>query len=125
MYFEELGPRHQNGIHTRKKARQTHLCRGMNAKNTPVTRIASRVFQRIVMAGNELVVVLTPSKDVTPMTQIIGYYRQSSPPSFYRGIHIIERIGGTLVELSCFLQLYDLVGGNQCKFELITVIISL
>lgn len=63
-----------------------------------------------------LIVVLPPHEDAAPVGEVIRHDRQSVPPGFHHGLHIVQagvaaQVGRlkSRVDLGRFLQLYNLL----------------
>lgn len=94
----------------------------MNAQH----RIGSRgVPVLLVVLHDHLIMMLPPSEDVVPVTQIVGYHRQSVTPGLHDGLHIVERVlvplHQTLVNLVCLLEFHDLQAKSICIQRTISI----
>lgn len=87
-----------------------HLSRGVYSQHAVVGGACITLL--VVVAGDELVVVLPPRENVTPVAQLVRHNRQSVAPRLHDGLHVVQGGGPavqkTLVDLGSLLQLHDL-----------------
>ena len=81
----------------------------MDSQHTVCLAGLVTLLQRFVVAGNELVVLLSPGEDLVPVTQTIRDDWQSVPPGLHYRLDILQTVLATMQQT---LEIYLLIINN-------------